>query len=87
MRDAGSYEIQDGGLAPLFQRFEREYGDSYARLAAELKERYPDLTRAGRRTGRALRNICFFIWSYTRDGDEHFIPALFKRVGSPLRSG
>jgi hypothetical protein len=71
------YQIRDNGLARLLQRFEQEYGDASARLAAELRDSYPDITRPGRRTGRALRNICFFVWSYTRGGDERLIPPLF----------
>ena len=63
-------------LASLFRRFEQEYGAAYLRLAAQLRESYPELTSESRRTGRALRNICFFAWCSCRDGDWKLIPAL-----------
>jgi hypothetical protein len=70
------YGTPRGGFASLFRQFEREYGDACAGLTTELRESYPDITRPGRRTGRALGNICFFVWSYARGGDEHLIPRL-----------
>ena len=62
----------------LFRRFEHEYGHAYARLAGELRIHYPEITKPGRRTGRALRNICFIIWCCCRDGDQKLIPTLFR---------
>ena len=65
-------------LASLFRRFEDEYGDASVRLVEQLRESYPEITKPGRRTGRALRNICFFVWCCGRDGDQKLIPTLFR---------
>jgi len=65
-------------LQSLFHAFEDEFGDAYARLAAQLSESYPEITKRGRRTGRALRNICFFVWYCGRNGDPNLIPTLFR---------
>lgn len=78
MNDRSPHEMQEDGFPPLWERFEQEYGDAYVRLANHLRERYPDITRKGRRTGRALRNICFFVWFYTRTGDREFIPTMLN---------
>ena len=79
MRDRGRpHETREDTFAPLLRRFEEEYGDAYLRLAEHIKKSYPDITRTGRRTAKALRNICFFVWSHTRDGDEDLIPTLFN---------
>ena len=65
-------------LASLFQRFEDEYGDACVQLAEQLRESYPEITKQGRRTGRALRNICFFVWCCARNDDRNLIPTLFR---------
>lgn len=65
-------------FASLSRRFEHEYGNAYVRLAAQLRTRYPEITRQGRRTGRALHNICFIVWCCCRDGDRKLIPTLFR---------
>jgi len=70
--------VEDVEFAALFHRFEHEYGQAYVRLAAQLRESYPEITRPGRRTGRALRNIGFFIWCSCRDGEQKLIPTLFR---------
>ena len=62
----------------LFHRFEDEYGDAFARLAEQLRESYPEITKQGRRTGRALTNICFFVWCCAHDADQELIPTLFR---------
>jgi len=69
---------EGASFASLFRRFEDEYGDAYARLAAQLRTSYPEITRSGRRTGRALRNICFIIWCCFRERDRKLIPVLFR---------
>jgi hypothetical protein len=65
-------------FASVFRRFEHEYGDAYVRLAAQLRASHPEITKPGRRTGRAMRNICIFVWWCCRDGDQALIPALFR---------
>ena len=65
-------------FASLFRRFEHEYGHAYVRLATQLRTRYPEITKRGRRTGRALRNICFIVWCCCRDDDRKLIPTLFR---------
>lgn len=77
-KDCSRYEIKEHSLPSLSRRFDQEYGTASVRLAQRLKESYPDVTRRGRRTARALRNICFFVWSYTGDGDSRLIPVLFN---------
>jgi len=69
--------VEEVDLAVLFRRFEGEYGPAYSRLAARLRKRYPEITRRGRRTGRAVRNIGFFAWCGCRDADLPLIPTLF----------
>jgi len=69
---------EGASFASLFRRFEDEYGDAYARLAAQLRTSYPEITRSGRRTGRALRNICFIIWCCFRERDRKLITVLFR---------
>lgn len=64
-------------FAKLADRFGLEYWPAGARLVAEVREAYPEITRPSRRTGRALRNICFFVWCCCRDGDLELIPTLF----------
>lgn len=73
-----SRNLEQVELALLFGRFEHEYGRVYARLAARLRNRYPEITRPGRRTAKALRNIGFFAWSACRDGNQRLIPSLFR---------
>lgn len=70
--------VEDVELASLFHRFEHEYGEASVRLAEQLRESYPEITKQGRRTGRALSNICFFVWCCVRDGDRNLIPTLFR---------
>jgi hypothetical protein len=72
-----SKNLEDVDFPSLFGRFEQEYGQTYVRLAAQLRQRYPEISRRGRRTGRALRNICFFVWHCCRGGDRELIPTLF----------
>ena len=62
----------------LFKRFQDEYGDAFARLAEPLRKSYPDITKPGRRTGKTLRNVCFFVWCCARDSDPALIPTLFR---------
>lgn len=65
-------------LASLSRRFVQDYGQAYARLAAQLREQHPEITKRGRRTGRALRDIGFFVWSSCRNSDRKRIPSLFR---------
>src|SRR5262245_58077681 len=65
-------------FASLYRLCEHGYGDAYVRLAAQLRESYPEITKQSRRTGRALRNICFIVWCCCRDGDPKLIPLLFR---------
>jgi hypothetical protein len=71
-------KVEEVDLASLFRRFEQEYGNAYARLVAQLRQSYPEITRPGRRTGRALRNICFIVWCCCRDRERKLIPTLFR---------
>ena len=75
---ARTEKVEEIDFAGLFRRFEHEYGDAYVWLAAHLREHYPEITRKGRRTGRALLNICFIVWCCFRDGDRKLIPTLFR---------
>jgi hypothetical protein len=75
---ARSHETRKAGFTRLLPRFELEYGDAAVRLVDRLARNYPDLARDGRRTSRVARNVCYFVWWYTRDGDERLIPALFN---------
>ena len=70
--------VEEIEFAALFRRFEHEYGHAYRRLAAKLRTDYPDITKPGRRTGRALRNICFIVWCCFRERDRKLIPPLFR---------
>jgi hypothetical protein len=70
--------VEEVQFASLFHRFEDEYGDASVQLAEQLRESYPEITRRGRRTGRALGNISFFVWCCGRNGDRNLIPTLFR---------
>jgi hypothetical protein len=70
--------VEEVEFASLARRFEHEYGHACVRLAAQLRESYPEITKQSRRTGRALRNICFFVWCCCRDGDLELIPTLLR---------
>jgi hypothetical protein len=70
-------KVEEVEFASLFHRFEDEYGDTSLQLAEQLRASYPDITKQGRRTGRALRNICFFAWYCGRHDDQNVIPTLF----------
>ena len=70
--------VEEVEFASLFHQFEVEYGDASLRLAERLRESYPEITKHGRRTGRALHNICFFVWYCGRNGDRSLIPTLFR---------
>jgi Terpene synthase family 2, C-terminal metal binding len=70
--------VKEVEFASLFHRFEDEYGDTYVRLAEQLRESYPEITKQSRRTGRALRNICFFVWCSVGDRHRNLIPTLFR---------
>ena len=70
--------VEHAKFASLFRRFEDEYGEEYARLAARLRNDCPEITRQGRRTGRALRNICFIVWCCFRERERTLIPVLFR---------
>ena len=70
--------VEEVEFASLFRRFEHEYGHAYVRLAAQLRTRYPEITKQGRRTSRALRNICFIVWCCCRKSDPKLIPTLFR---------
>ena len=71
-------KIEEAEFGSLFRRFEAEYGHAYVRLAAQLRRAYPEITKSGRRTGRALRNICFIVWCSFREGNRELIPTLFR---------
>ena len=70
--------VDEVDLASLYRRFEDEYGDAYAALAARLRKDYPEITKPARRTGRALRNICFVVWCCCRNGDPKLIPTVVR---------
>jgi len=70
--------VEQVEFAWLFHEFEDEYGDASVQLAQQLRESYPEITKRGRRTGRALGNICFFVWYCGRNDDRKLIPALFR---------
>ena len=70
--------VEEVDFAALFLRFEHEFGKSFVWLATHFRKYYPEITRRGRRTGRALLNICFIVWCSFRDGDEKLIPTLFR---------
>jgi len=70
--------VEEIELASLFRRFEHEYGHAYARLSTQLRTHYPEITTQTRRTGRAMRNICFIVWCCYREGDPKLIPKLFR---------
>src|SRR3989344_1408464 len=58
--------------------FEQDYINYYLKKVEYIENKYPNITEKGRRTGRALKNICFFIWSYTKDENDETINLLLK---------
>jgi len=62
----------------LSASFEHSYGRESLALVAHLRDAYPEVTKPGRRTGRTLRNLCFFVWCCAREDDPALIPTLFR---------
>lgn len=60
------------------QNFEHDYINYYTKKVENLKKKYPEITKENRRTGRALKNICFFIWYYAKEEKDELIDLLFK---------
>ena len=58
--------------------FKQTYNASYAKKIEYFKEKYPEITSLNRRTGKALKNIYFFIWYYAKEEKEEVIDLLFK---------
>jgi len=77
-RNSRVKNVEEVELASLFRQFEDEYGDACVQLVEQFRERYPEIAKQGRRTGRALRNICFFVWCCGRNDDRNLIPTLFS---------
>ncbi len=67
-------------LKYLFQEFETEYKNTYRGKIAKIKRTYPEITRPGRRTGKVLKNICFFIWYSTEGKMDEIFSSIFKVV-------
>ncbi len=60
------------------QGFEQDYINYYIEKVEYIKNKYPNITGENRRTGRALKNICFFIWYYAKEEDNAMIDLLLK---------
>lgn len=60
------------------QNFEHDYKNYYLKKIEHIKSKYPNITGKGRRTGRSLKNICFFTWSYAKEEDDEIINLLLK---------
>lgn len=50
----------------------------YSKKIDDLKKKYPEITKQSRRTGKALKNICFFIWYYAKEENDQIVDLLFK---------
>lgn len=50
----------------------------YIEKINDLKKEYPEITKQNRRTGKALKSICFFIWYYAKEENDQIVDLLFK---------
>ncbi|MCK4781354.1 hypothetical protein KAS79_00295 [Candidatus Parcubacteria bacterium] len=64
-----SLSIGENSIRYLYKEFDKEYLNYYKKQVVEFQKKYPDITNKNRRTGKSLKNICFFIWHYT-DGEK-----------------
>lgn len=58
--------------------FDDVYENYYSKKIQNIKNKYPEITQANRRTGKALKNICFFIWHYAKDESDEIIDLLLR---------
>jgi len=64
-----SLSIGENSVRCLYKEFNKEYLNYYKKQVEKFQRRFPDITNKNRRTGKSLKNICFFIWYYT-DGEK-----------------
>lgn len=60
------------------KNFQQDYTNYYSKKINDLKKEYPEITKQNRRTGKALKNICFFIWYYAKEENDPTTSLLFK---------
>jgi len=58
--------------------FTLDYNKYFLKKIENIKSKYPEITSETRRTGKALKNICFFIWYYAEKEDDQTIELLLK---------
>jgi hypothetical protein len=58
--------------------FQEDYENHYIKNIKYIENKYPNITEENRRTGKALKNICFFIWNYAKDESSEVVDLLFK---------
>jgi len=67
-------------IEALFRKFKKEYTNYYQKQVKRLQKRYSDITNPNRRTGKALKNICFFIWYCTKTTKNDPPNVIFKTL-------
>ncbi len=60
-----SYQKDNCPVGYLYKEFNKEYLNYYKKQVEKFQKRFPNITNRNRRTGKSLKNICFFIWNYT----------------------
>jgi len=65
-------------ISKEFKKFELDYNNYFLKKIEKIKDKYPEITNKSRRTGKALKNICFFIWYYAQEEDNRTIDLLLK---------
>ena len=60
------------------EEFEKEYKDYYFEKIRCIKNKYPEILKKNRRTEKALKNICFFIWTCTKGEKKEVIDLILK---------
>lgn len=65
-------------ISKEFKNFELDYNKYFLKKIERIKDKYPEITNKSRRTGKAFKNICFFIWYYAKEEDDRTIELLLK---------
>ncbi len=60
------------------KEFEKEYKDYYIGKIKDIKSKYPETLKKNKRTEKALKNICFFIWMWTKEEKNETVDLTLK---------
>ncbi len=66
------------GMKKTNKEFEKEYKDYYLKKIRCIKNKYPEILKKNRRTEKALKNICFFIWACSKEEKNEIVDLMLK---------